>query len=365
MNTKTIYEIIKYIEDHITEVISLNEIGKMVNYSPYHCSASFHKYHGISIKSYIRKRRLQLASEDIRETEMKTIDVAFKYCYSSQEAFSRAFAKQFGVTPFEYRRVHLPILIYDEKKILAKRGNNLMKDESIRNIQNEISGKNSVKVLHVLNGRCMMQEFKENGHFKEDTTYIPFNEAMCWGSVTEDLFSDAFIKARVMSHQITVKEYKNNVIKPLEPLFLNDFNTIVLWFGSDMFCQINMLTILAYLDKSDFLGDVLFCMKNEIANEMLPEAYEIDSAGSYENYLSILCKKEMPVNKMLPATYQAASLYLSYRSPNSEINDYIRKNSSKDRKTLIKDLLKTFPQYGLGDVQFDMMISDIVNSKAL
>ena len=365
MNTKAIYEIVKYIEEHITEVISLNEIAKMANYSPYYCSASFRNHVGSSIKNYIRKRRLQLASEDIKSTSMKTIDIAFKYCYSSQEAFSRAFVKHFGITPYEYRKVLVPILTYDEKKLsITKKGNIFMKNETIKSIQDNVAGKYPVKVLHVLNGTCMMQEFKENGHFKENTTYIPFNEAMCWGSVNEDLFSGDFINERVKSLNTTVKEYKNIVMNSLEPLFSNDFNTIVLWFGSDMFCQINMLTILAYLDKNDFTGDVLFCMKNEIADVMLPEAYEIDITGSYDKYVSLLCKKEMPQEKMIPVTYQAASLYLSYRAENSEINAYIQKHISKERKTLIKDLLNAFPQYGLGDMQFDQMIKNIVNSNA-
>lgn len=75
----------------------------------------------------------------------------------------------------------------------------------------------------------------------------------------------------------------------LEPVFKNKFDTIVLWFGDDMFCQINMLTILAYLEQCNFEGDVLFCMANEITYEMmLPDAYEVDINGSLEKYKSII-----------------------------------------------------------------------------
>lgn len=349
MNTKTIHEIIEYIEEHITEVISLNEIGKMINYSPYYCSASFRKHVGTSIKNYIRRRRLQLASKDLRETKMRIIDVAFKYCYSSQEAFSRAFVECFGVTPFEMSS--------------GKRANQSMKNESIRNIQGEISGRYPVNVLHVLNGTCMLDEFKRNGHLKENSIYISFNEAMCWGDADEELFSDVFIEKRVKALNTTVTEYKNIVLQSLEPMFLNGFDTIVLWFGTDMFCQINMLTILAYLDNNNFSGDVLYCLKNEIIDDMLPEAYEIDITGSYERYKRVLCENEMPEHKMLLVMYQAVSLYLNYRAESSEIKNYIRKNVNKERNILIQDLLNTFPQYGLGDLQYDMMITNIINDK--
>lgn len=261
MKIETIHEIIEYIEEHITEGISLNEIGKLVSYSPYYCSTSFRKQIGTSIKNYTRKRRLQLASEDLRETDMRIIDVALKYCYSSQEAFSRAFVNCFGMSPYEYRKLKLPILSYNSNFQLGKtdRKNQLInRSKTINTLQKIISDKYPVDILHVLNGTNMLDEYKNNGYLIEKSVYLPFNEAMCWGNVDGKIFSDTFIEQRVKSLKTTISEYKSIVIQPLEALLLNDFNTIVLWFGADMFCQINMLTILAYLDSINFPGDVLF-----------------------------------------------------------------------------------------------------------
>lgn len=234
-----------------------------------------------------------------------------------------------------------------------------MKTNDIYNIQEEIFKKYEGDVLHILNGSFMMEEFKKNKWINEKYTYISFNEAMCWGEVYEDIFSDTFIKKRVQALNTTIDDYKKIVLNQLQPLLTNKFRTIVLWFGDDMFCQINMLTILAYLEQCNFGGNVLFSMVNEITNEVVQYPYEMTIKGCLSIYRSVICKKEMTTEKLIPVMDKAISLYLSYRGENSEINRYITKNISKENSELIIDLLKTFPQYGLGDLQYEALIRNI------
>lgn len=362
MRKSNIQEIIDYIENNLCNEISLTDIAKRVNYSAYYCSTSFRKYIGTSIKSYILKRRLQCAVEDLCFTKLRIIDIAYKYCYSSQEAFSRAFLSFYGVSPYEYRKNPLPISKYNARTNDNYEKNNerdMMKNEVIKNMQQEISEKYEANVLHILNGGCMMEEFQKNKWCNEKFTYIPFNEAMCWGEADEDIFSEVFIEKRVKALNGTIEQYRNIVLNPLEQLFKSKFDTIVLWFGDEMFCQINMLTILAYLEQNNFDGDVLFCMAIESTDEMLPNAYEIDINGSLQKYKSIICNKQMPNEKLMPVMYQAVSLYLNYLNKDSEINRYIIEHINKSENELIGELLKKFPRYGLGDLQYRMLIKNI------
>ncbi|AJQ25658.1 hypothetical protein [Pelosinus fermentans] len=47
------------------------------------------------------------------------------------------------------------------------------------------------------------------------------------------------------------------------------------WFGYDMFCQMNLITILVYLEQSGYKGDVLSCMVLEkIDDIILPDAFK-------------------------------------------------------------------------------------------
>ena len=354
MQKKNIEEIIYYIEENLSNDISLTDIAAKVNYSPFYCSTSFRKYMGISIKKYILKRRLQCAVNDLFSTNLKIIDIAYKYCYSSQEAFSRAFLTCYGISPYEYRKTKLPTSQFNSKINYKK--DNEMKKEIINTIQEEIYSKYESNVLHILNGSCMMNEFKKKNWCSEKFTYVSFNEAMCWGEADKNIFSREFVEKRVQSLNTTIEEYKNIVLDSLEPLFKSEFDTIVLWFGDDMFCQMNMLTILAYLEQINFEGDVLFCMAIESSDEMLPNAYEIDINGSYQRYKSIICNKQMPNEKLMPVLYQATLLYLNYLNKDSEINRYIIENINKSEKQLINELLRNFPQYGLGDLQYKMLI---------
>ena len=101
--------IINWIEDHLTETPSLLEMADQIGYSPYYCSNRFHDIVGMTIKSYISGRRLAKATLEIRDTNVRILDIAIKYGYSSQEALTRAFVNAYGCTPAAYRKSPIPV----------------------------------------------------------------------------------------------------------------------------------------------------------------------------------------------------------------------------------------------------------------
>lgn len=357
--------ILDFVEKNLTEDFSLNNLAKHFNFSPYYCSVIFHKYFGETMKSYIQKRRLLCAANDLKSSKRKIIDIAIKYGYSSQEAFSRAFSAMIGVSPKRFRENPLPLAVYQKNSIplFQSKESIVMKNETIKNLQNEIERKYPLKTLHILNGLCMLNSFKKDELMREKAVYVPFNEAMCWGETIKKIFSPEFIKKRACSLNSTPEDYKRIVIEPLKPLFDERFDIIVLWFGDDMFCQMNLITILSYLEQIHFEGDVLFCMAHEQTDEMLSDAVEIDIEGYNEIYKTILCDRKKCDMKLLPVTYQAMNLYLGYRDENSDIKRYIRNNLNKEG--LVKELLTLFPQYGFGDLQYEWMIEDIKKKKTI
>ncbi len=58
---------------------------------------------GVNLSEYVRRRRLTLAGLDLKNQDVKIIDVAVKYGYSSADAFSRAFSSLHGVLPSEVK----------------------------------------------------------------------------------------------------------------------------------------------------------------------------------------------------------------------------------------------------------------------
>lgn len=112
MSTKTIETMINWVEDNIMDNPSLIDLSNHVGYSSFYCSSKFHENIGITFKQYISKRRLSLAATEVREEKTKLLDIAIKYGYSSQEAFTRAFVEAFGVTPSKYRKQSIPLNLY-------------------------------------------------------------------------------------------------------------------------------------------------------------------------------------------------------------------------------------------------------------
>lgn len=95
-----------YIEEHLTEEVSFDELAKKTGISVYHFKRTFSFVAGMSLAEYIKKRRLAEANLALLAGE-KVTDVAFKYGYQSIEGFSRAFRDWTGQAPSEVMKTQI------------------------------------------------------------------------------------------------------------------------------------------------------------------------------------------------------------------------------------------------------------------
>ena len=107
---------INYMEEHLTDDISAQDVADRVYLSPFFLQKGFSLMTGYGIGEYIRNRRLYQAVRDLKETDDKVIDIAFRYCYETPESFTKAFSRFHGVTPSQVRdgaagKVFLPLTI--------------------------------------------------------------------------------------------------------------------------------------------------------------------------------------------------------------------------------------------------------------
>jgi AraC family transcriptional regulator len=100
----SIHRAINFIEEHLDRPLYSEEVALCAGFSEYHFHRIFSEVLGESVKEYILRRRLTCAAMRIQSTAMPIIDVAYKSGFKSQEAFTRAFQKIFGVAPGRYRR---------------------------------------------------------------------------------------------------------------------------------------------------------------------------------------------------------------------------------------------------------------------
>lgn len=100
---------IEYIEEHLTEDLSLETISDYVRISDYHFRTVFFYLSGMTLSEYIKNRRLSEANKDLM-LGGKVTDIAYKYGYSSMDGFARAFKKWSGVLPSDVvkKRINKP-----------------------------------------------------------------------------------------------------------------------------------------------------------------------------------------------------------------------------------------------------------------
>ncbi|WP_026894233.1 AraC family transcriptional regulator [Clostridiisalibacter paucivorans] len=98
---KRMNEALSYIEENLDNEIDLKEVARLALCSEYHFQRMFSFLAGVTLSEYIRHRRLTLAAFELNNSEIRVIDVAVKYGYSSADSFTRAFHNLHGVTPSE------------------------------------------------------------------------------------------------------------------------------------------------------------------------------------------------------------------------------------------------------------------------
>lgn len=114
---KIIGDSIQYIEKHITDDITVDDIAGNANISPFYFQKGFAILCGYTVSEYVRSRRLALAGKEVVLTDRKIIDIALEYGYDSPDSFTKAFTRFHGVTPAAARRDGVMIKTFSPLKI--------------------------------------------------------------------------------------------------------------------------------------------------------------------------------------------------------------------------------------------------------
>lgn len=105
-----VLRVMRYIEDHLDEELSLDHLAGVACFSPFHFHRIFRGMTGEPVKEYVRRLRLERAAGRLQQGAGPIIDIALEAGYESHEGFTRAFHARFGESPAEFREaqsVHL------------------------------------------------------------------------------------------------------------------------------------------------------------------------------------------------------------------------------------------------------------------
>ncbi len=115
-------KIILYIEENLGKKLSLDELANIAGFSKYHFIRVFKQETGSRIFEYIQSRRMARAAKQLLFTNHNILEIALMYQFESQEAFTRAFKREYTLSPGRYRNA-MSHLIHNQVVYVVEKNN--------------------------------------------------------------------------------------------------------------------------------------------------------------------------------------------------------------------------------------------------
>ncbi|HHX37697.1 MAG TPA: helix-turn-helix domain-containing protein [Clostridiaceae bacterium] len=96
---------IRYMRKNIEKPISIQDIARSVNLSPYYFSRKFKQEIGDTPANFLIRLRINKAAELLRTTDSTVEDIAFSLGYENPSSFAQLFTRRTGMTPLQFRRI--------------------------------------------------------------------------------------------------------------------------------------------------------------------------------------------------------------------------------------------------------------------
>ena len=98
-----INKVVAYINNHLDETLDLKKLANEAALSDFHFHRIFKALKGEAIGGYITRLRLEATARLLRYTALTIEEIAFNIGYETTASLSKAFKKQYGISPTEYR----------------------------------------------------------------------------------------------------------------------------------------------------------------------------------------------------------------------------------------------------------------------
>ncbi len=93
-----------YIEQNLSESISLDDLARNANMSKYHFHRLFSKYNEETVKQFITRIKMERSGMLlIARPDLSITELAFRYGYNDASTYSKAFKKHMGMSPSAFR----------------------------------------------------------------------------------------------------------------------------------------------------------------------------------------------------------------------------------------------------------------------
>lgn len=105
-HTEKLLTLCRYIHEHCTEDLCLDEAAALTGFSKYHFTRLFKNFTGVSFYKYLNQNRIEHAEKLLVDPELSITEVALQSGFSSLSAFIRMFKLINDCTPTQFRNLH-------------------------------------------------------------------------------------------------------------------------------------------------------------------------------------------------------------------------------------------------------------------
>ena len=102
-HTKSIEAVQRYIYQHIDKPLNRDVLARVAGFSVSHLHRIFTASVGVTMSDYVRELRLKRAGYKLRMGAVDITEVALAAGYQTHAAFGKAFKKQYGLSPSDFR----------------------------------------------------------------------------------------------------------------------------------------------------------------------------------------------------------------------------------------------------------------------
>ena len=100
-----IEDVQRYIREHLDEPLHRDVLAEVAGFSVPHLHRIFKSTVGESVASYSRRVRLERAGRKLRMGAVDITEVALAAGYETHAAFGKAFKKEYGLSPSDFRQL--------------------------------------------------------------------------------------------------------------------------------------------------------------------------------------------------------------------------------------------------------------------
>lgn len=99
----TMETVIQYVREHVNRPITVHSLAALFGFNPDYLSHKFKSRMGFGLKTFIKRTKLEEATQLLKYTNQTVLEISNYLCFSSQSNFQNAFKCQYHLTPKQYR----------------------------------------------------------------------------------------------------------------------------------------------------------------------------------------------------------------------------------------------------------------------